>query len=59
MATIAADLAAENIEAVVEHCDVTSTDSLDAFANSATERLGGLDLVFANAGIGAGETGAM
>lgn len=59
MAQIADDLAADNIEAIVEHCDVTSEDSLNALADAATSKLGGLDLVFANAGIGAGETGAM
>ncbi|GAB5453710.1 MAG: SDR family NAD(P)-dependent oxidoreductase [Halioglobus sp.] len=59
MAQIAEDLAAEKIQAIVEHCDVTSVDSLNALADKATEQLGGLDLVFANAGIGAGESGAM
>jgi NAD(P)-dependent dehydrogenase (short-subunit alcohol dehydrogenase family) len=59
MAQIKTDLAQENIEAIVEHCDVTSVDSLNALADSASSKLGGLDLVFANAGIGAGETGAM
>lgn len=56
---VAAELAAENIENVVAHCDVTSVDSLNALADSAVAQLGGLDLVFANAGIGAGESGAM
>ncbi len=59
MARIVEDLAAENIDAIVEHCDVTSVDSLGALADAAKIKLGGLDLVFANAGIGAGETGAM
>ena len=59
MAQIEADLASNNIDAIVEHCDVTSTDSLNALADRAMQALGGLDLVFANAGIGAGETGAM
>ena len=59
MAQVAQDLSAEGIEAIVEHCDVTSLDSLNALADTATAKLGGLDLVFANAGIGAGETGAM
>ena len=59
MEQIGLDLAAENIESIVEHCDVTSVDSLTALADAAAEKLGGLDLVFANAGIGAGETGAM
>ena len=59
MEQVGRELAAENIEAIVEHCDVTSVESLNALADAATEKLGGLDLVFANAGIGAGETGAM
>jgi NAD(P)-dependent dehydrogenase (short-subunit alcohol dehydrogenase family) len=59
MEQVGQDLAREDIEAIVEHCDVTSVESLNALADAATEKLGGLDLVFANAGIGAGETGAM
>lgn len=59
MATIADELAADGIEAIVEQCDVTSMDSLNALADAAAEKLGGIHLVFANAGIGAGETGAM
>ena len=59
MAEVEKDLAAEGIDALVEHCDVTSVDSLSAIADAATETFGGLDLVFANAGIGAGEQGAM
>ena len=53
------DLGAESIDALVEHCDVTSIDSLNAVADKAADAFGGIDLVFANAGIGAGETGAM
>lgn len=59
MDQVAADLAAAGIQAIVEHCDVTSLDSLNALADAAEQQLGGLDLVFANAGIGAGESGAM
>ena len=59
MEQVARDLAAENIEAIVEFCDVTAVDSLNGLADAATEKLGGIDLVFANAGIGAGEAGAM
>lgn len=59
MEQVGHDLAAEGIEATVEHCDVTSVDSLNALADAALVKLGGIDLVFANAGIGAGETGAM
>jgi len=59
MAEVEKDLTAEGIEVLVQHCDVTSVDSLNAIADAATEKFGGLDLVFANAGIGAGEQGAM
>jgi NAD(P)-dependent dehydrogenase (short-subunit alcohol dehydrogenase family) len=59
MAQISEDLAADGIDAVVEHCDVTSTDSLAALGDKAQQAFGGLHLVFANAGIGAGESGAM
>jgi NAD(P)-dependent dehydrogenase (short-subunit alcohol dehydrogenase family) len=59
MAQVSADLAAQKIEAIVEFCDVTSLESLNDFASKAVAALGSLDLVFANAGIGAGESGAM
>ncbi len=59
MARIGSDLAAENIDALVEHCDVTSPDSLNALADKAEQAFGGIQLVFANAGISAGESGAM
>jgi NAD(P)-dependent dehydrogenase (short-subunit alcohol dehydrogenase family) len=59
MAQIAEDLAAENIEAIVEFCDVTSVDSLNDLADKAESAFKQIDLVFANAGIGAGESGAM
>lgn len=54
-----ADLAAENIQAVTEFCDVTSVESLNAVADRAAQEFGGMHLVFANAGISAGESGAM
>tara|TARA_R110002049_G_scaffold23490_54_gene82861 strand:+ start:114 stop:995 length:882 start_codon:yes stop_codon:yes gene_type:complete len=59
MEQIAADLAAENIDAIVEFCDVTSVDSLNDLADKAESAFKQIDLVFANAGIGAGESGAM
>ena len=59
MAQLRTDLAAENIEALVEHCDVTSPDSLNALADSTQATFGGMQLVFANAGISAGESGPM
>ncbi|MBP6699832.1 MAG: SDR family NAD(P)-dependent oxidoreductase [Halioglobus sp.] len=59
MAQLRSDLAAENIEAIVEHCDVTSADSLNTLAEKTAATFGGMHLVFANAGISAGESGAM
>lgn len=59
MAQLRSDLAAENIAAVVEHCDVTSLDSLNSLAEQALAAFGAIHLVFANAGISAGESGAM
>lgn len=59
MEQVLADLAAENIEAIVEFCDVTSLQSLNDFADKAEAAFNHMDLVFANAGIGAGESGAM
>jgi NAD(P)-dependent dehydrogenase (short-subunit alcohol dehydrogenase family) len=53
------DLAAEGITAIAEFCDVTSADSLRAVADRAQQQFGGIHLVFANAGISAGESGAM
>ena len=59
MAQVTGDLAGEGISAVVERCDVTSVDSLAALADAAEQAFGAIDLVFANAGIGAGESGAL
>jgi NAD(P)-dependent dehydrogenase (short-subunit alcohol dehydrogenase family) len=59
MAQILTDLGSENIDVIVESCDVTSVDSLNALADKAAQAFGSIDLVFANAGIGAGESGAM
>jgi NAD(P)-dependent dehydrogenase (short-subunit alcohol dehydrogenase family) len=59
MAQLREDLAAQKIDAVVEYCDVTSADSLAALADRAEQAFGGIQLVFANAGISAGESGPM
>ena len=59
MEAIDTDLAAEGIDARVAACDVTNLASLENLAAIATEHFGGVQLVFANAGIGAGESGAM
>jgi NAD(P)-dependent dehydrogenase (short-subunit alcohol dehydrogenase family) len=57
--TIAAELAEEGITAMAEFCDVSSRESLAAVADRAIAEFGGMHLVFANAGIGAGEAGNM
>jgi NAD(P)-dependent dehydrogenase (short-subunit alcohol dehydrogenase family) len=59
MAQLREELAAANIQALVAHCDVTSADSLAALADKAEKDFGGIQLVFANAGISAGESGPM
>jgi len=59
MAQLQSDLTVENIEALVEFCDVTSADSLNCLADKAVATFGSIQLVFANAGISAGESGAM
>ncbi len=59
MEAIDRDLAAEGIDARVASCDVTNVASLENLADIAVEHFGGVQLVFANAGIGAGESGAM
>ena len=56
--TLAA-LGEEGIAAVAQFCDVTSVDSLVQLAEKAQSEFGSIDLVFSNAGIAAGESGAM
>ena len=53
------DLQADGIAAIGDICDVTSPDSHNALADKAEKEFGGIRLVFANAGISAGESGAM
>lgn len=57
LASTEAELKAQGIEACVQHCDVTSQDSLNLLAAKAYDELGGAHLVFANAGVAAGEAG--
>ena len=52
-----AELIERNIDAHSQHCDVSRQESLEALAATAFEQLGGAHLVFANAGISAGEAG--
>ncbi|MCB1615178.1 MAG: SDR family NAD(P)-dependent oxidoreductase [Pseudomonadales bacterium] len=52
-------LSAEGIEAIAHKADVSKADSMNAFAEKAFSHFGGVQLVFANAGIGAGEGGMM
>ena len=49
-----ADLSAAGIDAHSSFCDVSSADSVKALAIKAFDELGGAQLVFANAGRGAG-----
>lgn len=49
----------EGAPAETQECDVTDPASLEALAAFAFDELGGADLVFANAGIGAGEAGPL
>ena len=53
------DLSAAGINADSSFCDVSSAGSVESLAVKAFDELGGAQLVFANAGIGAGEGGAM
>jgi len=59
MAQMQSDLAAQDIDCIVEFCDVTAVDSLNSLADKTQSAFGAIHLVFANAGIGAGESGAM
>ena len=52
-----AELVERNIDARSQRCDVSRQESLDALAATAFDELGGAHLVFANAGISAGEAG--
>ena len=54
-----AELIQKNIAAFSQVCDVTKQESLDALAGKAFDELGGAHVVFANAGIAAGEQGAI
>ena len=55
--TAKAELTGKGIDAHCQRCDVSRQDNLDALAATAFEELGGAHLVFANAGISAGEAG--
>ncbi len=52
-----AELIERNIDARSQRCDVSTQDSLNELAATAFDELGGAHLVFANAGISAGEAG--
>ena len=59
METTTKELQAENITASSQFCDVTSLDDCNALVKTAVDTYGRIDLAFANAGIAAGESGAM
>lgn len=52
-------LAAENIDATAQYCDVSSAESCEALADKALTTYGEIHLVFANAGVSAAEAGNM
>jgi NAD(P)-dependent dehydrogenase (short-subunit alcohol dehydrogenase family) len=54
-----AELSAAGYTALGEYCDITSPESCQALADKAQQEFGGIHLVFANAGISAGESGPM
>jgi NAD(P)-dependent dehydrogenase (short-subunit alcohol dehydrogenase family) len=54
---MATDLSSEGISNRIERCDVTEKASLQSLLDASLEAFGQVDLVFANAGIGAGEAG--
>lgn len=53
------DLSAQGFTAYSQRCDVTNAGDLATLATMAFDELGGADLVFANAGIAAGEAGPL
>ncbi|MCY4565114.1 MAG: SDR family NAD(P)-dependent oxidoreductase [Gammaproteobacteria bacterium] len=55
--TTRAELIEKGIDAHCQRCDVSRQEDLDALAATAFDDLGGAHLVFANAGISAGEAG--
>ncbi|NND83098.1 MAG: SDR family NAD(P)-dependent oxidoreductase [Gammaproteobacteria bacterium] len=57
LSSTVADLAEQGIEAHSQVCDVTSADSVNQLAAKAYDELGGAHLIFANAGVAAGEAG--
>ena len=54
---VQAELIKNNIDAHKAYCDVSKPESVNALAATAFDELGGAHLVFANAGVSAGEAG--
>jgi NAD(P)-dependent dehydrogenase (short-subunit alcohol dehydrogenase family) len=59
MEALERDGAAAGIDVATRRCDVSTADDCEALAASSLAAHGHIDLVFANAGIGAGEAGPM
>jgi NAD(P)-dependent dehydrogenase (short-subunit alcohol dehydrogenase family) len=59
MESLARDAAGAALAVSTTRCDVTSADDCAGLARRAVDEYGEIDLVFANAGIGAGEGGPM
>jgi NAD(P)-dependent dehydrogenase (short-subunit alcohol dehydrogenase family) len=57
LAATVAELQSNNIQAEGLRCDVTKAEDLQQLASKAFDELGGAHLVFANAGVAAGEAG--
>ncbi len=57
LATTLADLQEAEVDASSQICDVTKADNLNNLASHAFNELGGAHLIFANAGVAAGEAG--
>ena len=51
------DLGEQHIDSHTQYCDVSKPESVQALASRAFDELGGAHLVFANAGVSAGEAG--
>lgn len=51
------ELRGQAVDAHAQHCDVTQQADLDSLAATAFDELGGAHMVFANAGVAAGEAG--
>lgn len=52
--TVAAELRETGVKAMARACDITQEDQIEALANAAWDEFGRVDILFNNAGVGAG-----